>query len=1534
MSLIPFDRAAILRKLQDVERQLGFDGNSSPMYDSHGRPIDEARQPPGYSIVDLWGRVKRVRQALEDAQPLTLQLLQQDFADLNIEMIWPMLRSLLHDVALYVGGGTLTGAAVGGAVGSLAAGAGAVPGAVGGGIVGGQIGAFVLQLVGIAELIDAMRKFFPEVTEMYVSGIKHAWGQLPARAAGNSGTPINPVYQPGYAAKEIANGNRLMVYALLAGMVAYLMRSGGSAQKLMAEMTKNAKLGPKMAKWLAENEKKLLNHPKLREQKTNGPTQKTGADSGANSGPKPGSNASGSSNSAKSGTANNSTAQKPGAGKGSDSSGKGADETSNTKKPNGDSKKPCACVYTPNPVDAIFGNKFLNDALELDFDLPAPLALAWQRVYSSDNPIISYLGQGWSLPISLALEMSAQAVTVLDGLHREIRFPMLQVGEEFYSRFEQITLSRSAELCFELIDKDGNTNHFALAGPTTRRAQLQKKTDRNHNTIHILYDAQQLPHQIKDSAGRTLDLEFSPQKRLLAISELRPSADGSTQAVTLVSYEYDANGDLICVRNRAGEITRQFTYQNHILIKHAQPGGLVSQYEYDETSVKGRVLRSSTNTGQSWRLAYGKHQTQVSDNLGRNIRHRFDAKKRYLGTVDALGGFTQRTLDTFGNLITLTDPTGRSEHYIYDERSRLLKIEAADGAVTRFSYQGTHDKPSSIIDAIGATTRLRYDARQNLIEVTDPLGQITAYEYDQRGLPISISDARGGNKSLRYNQAGQLTSYTDCSAQTTQFEYDLDGNLTRTCDAVEASTHYLYDQAGRLLSAEYADGSRENYEYDALGRLVGHLDAAGQRTTYERDAEGRVLRRSNALGHSLQYGYDEAKRLAQLINENGAVYAFSYDALDRLVQETGFDTRTTRYQHDAAGRPTAKIEFGVGEIPSLRRSADEAPVAPRAEQIETQYVRDGAGRLIEKVVTPNNPAQTTLRTRYQYDALGRLTFATNDDASVSLEYDAIGQLTLERSKAFECISELRHQYDALGNRIQSILPDGRVLNHLFYGSGHLHQINLDGEVVSDIERDQVHREISRSQGALHSHFQYDPLGRLSQQLAKLDARDAIGLAGGVNTNASPSAEDPRPAGQSIIARQYAYDQNGNLLSIQDQRHGRTSFSYDAIGRILSATQPKLAEQFAFDPAHNLIDSGQSDTQKLGNNQLSVFEDKRYQYDSHGNLLDKKTARHTHLQMQWNAAHQLVQSQITRNAQAEQATQQSTSYAYDPFGRRILKRDAFGETHFIWDGNRLLSETRHSHNRTYLYAGNSFVPLAQVDHVASETEEKPAKLLYFHTDHLGTPRELTDSEGNLHWAATYKAWGNVLQVEQVGIEANASNATQALQQLQALRFQGQYFDIETGLHYNRFRYYDPDIGRFVSQDPIGLAGGNNLYQYAANPSGWIDPLGLSCCHVTPTAHTSGTSKPPLVGGTPNSVYTHIDAKSGKAVQNAIYDADGKVVGHVDFKNHGIESGHWHEFPAGEPWKGHGAGAAHHPKATVPAGWDVLPSGVLPHTPIGS
>ncbi|MEC4723586.1 RHS repeat-associated core domain-containing protein, partial [Noviherbaspirillum sp. CPCC 100848] len=547
--------------------------------------------------------------------------------------------------------------------------------------------------------------------------------------------------------------------------------------------------------------------------------------------------------------------------------------------------------------------------------------------------------------------------------------------------------------------------------------------------------------------------------------------------------------------------------------------------------------------------------------------------------------------------------------------------------------------------------------------------------------------------------------------------------------------------------------------------------------------------------------------------------AFSYDALDRLHEEIGFDGRLTRYRYDAAGLPMVREEHGSPTGKGMHRHPDA--------RIDTHYQRDAAGRLVEKLVSRiTGPAMAEqLRTQYRYDKLGRLVQARNAQAEVELQYDALGQLISETTTGRHHASRIAHAYDVLGNRIQTVLPDGRKLNQLFYGSGHLHQVNLDGEVICDIERDALHREVGRTQGPLNSLFQYDKLGRLTGQQVSGSLAEQ---------RRAWQALDKPELDSSLIARRYDYDKSGELIAIEDARLGRTAYHYDALGGILSAVHPTTQERFAFDPAHNLIDDSlQAQGGRIENNRVTVFEDKRYAYDVHGELIAKKIGRHTEMTLQWNGEHQLIKAVTTRQAHTDQQTVQTVMYGYDPFGRRLYKKDAFGITHFVWDGNRLLEEVRGNHARTYVHQPGSFVPLAQVNRVCKQDREasqsaKKAEVLHIHTDHLGTPREMTDERGQLQWAATYRTWGNVLRVEEPEADDWMDERAQrrVFEEAQSLRFQGQYYDAETGLHYNRFRYYDPDCGRFVSQDPVGLQGGNNFYQYAPNPVVWIDPLRLT------------------------------------------------------------------------------------------------------------
>ncbi|WP_207303102.1 RHS repeat-associated core domain-containing protein, partial [Pseudomonas antarctica] len=172
--------------------------------------------------------------------------------------------------------------------------------------------------------------------------------------------------------------------------------------------------------------------------------------------------------------------------------------------------------------------------------------------------------------------------------------------------------------------------------------------------------------------------------------------------------------------------------------------------------------------------------------------------------------------------------------------------------------------------------------------------------------------------------------------------------------------------------------------------------------------------------------------------------------------------------------------------------------------------------------------------------------------------------------------------------------------------------------------------------------------------------------------------------------------------------------------------------------------------------------------------------------------------------------QTASYRYDPFGRRISKTVDGITTEFFWQGDKLVAEHHADRHRSYIYEPDSFRPLALLAGFGPQDTQP----FHYQLDHLGTPQELTAPDGEIVWSAHYRAYGQISRLDINKVD-------------NPLRFQGQYFDPESGLHYNRNRYYNPDIGRYLTPDPVKLAGGINAYQYAPNPTGWVDPLGLSC-----------------------------------------------------------------------------------------------------------
>ncbi|MFV3287037.1 RHS repeat domain-containing protein, partial [Pseudomonas sp. NY15356] len=355
------------------------------------------------------------------------------------------------------------------------------------------------------------------------------------------------------------------------------------------------------------------------------------------------------------------------------------------------------------------------------------------------------------------------------------------------------------------------------------------------------------------------------------------------------------------------------------------------------------------------------------------------------------------------------------------------------------------------------------------------------------------------------------------------------------------------------------------------------------------------------------------------------------------------------------------------------------------------------------------------------------------------------------------------------------------------------------------ERDDLHREVYRTQGKLTSCFGYDAMGRKAWQFASTLPADKLSQVHNTGINTSLLVEHA----YNPIHRRYQYDPAGELVRTLDKLRGEIKYEYEANGQLRSRDTGSLigSEEFRYDAAANRLDFNARQFDKVRDNRIKQWRDQEYSYDPWGNLIEKRSG-HSKLQtFAYDCENRLVRAETVVNGKLESRGE----YRYDSLGRRIAKQaEINGEVEqkrFLWQGLRMLREETPGQSILYFYEPGSYAPLARVDQVEGEGQ----KVYYFHTDQIGTPLELTDSEGEIVWQLTYRSWGEIEQFAVNKLEQN-------------LRFQGQYFDNETGLHYNTFRYYDPEIGRFISHDPIGLLGGFNLYRYVSSPVTGIDPWG--------------------------------------------------------------------------------------------------------------
>lgn len=747
----------------------------------------------------------------------------------------------------------------------------------------------------------------------------------------------------------------------------------------------------------------------------------------------------------------------------------------------------------------------------------------------------------------------------------------------------------------------------------------------------------------------------------------------------------------------------------------------------------------------------------------------------------------------------------------YNPKGQLTQVTNALGHTSQMSDFDLFGSPRTVVDANGITAQLSYDVLGRLTEhtlISTDGNATTTYQYNAVGLITKIIFADDSWLAYEYDAARRLVAVTNTLGESIRYTLDTMGNRTeeKILDGnsqITQQVQHQFDAMGRLLETVGAAGQRSQYRYDVDSNLTGTTDGNQRNNTQAFDALQRLVSITDAQNQLTHLSYDEQDNITTVTDPRGLVTRYEYDAFGRVIRQISPDTGTTTYTYDEAG--------------NVRQRTD-------ARGVVTEYRYDALNRVITQTYSGDASYDVT----YQYDAqttasgqpnigIGRLTGMTDKLGSVSYRYDERGNLIASQRQ----LTAGNHQTDTttaytwdLAGRLTGITyPSGLTVSYQRNNAGQVEQIRFSGHNGEQI---------------LASDIIYQPFGGVQNLI----------WGNGINL-ARTYDQDGRLASQTVGELQslnYQYDGVSNITGIARTEGNTTQsnqYQYDALDRLTHETGDAGSKQYTYDAVGNRTERTKQITQSDGtqadrtqtllysdtSNRLTQRGNRSLNYDVTGNILSGLKNKQYY---NYDISGRLTS--LTKNSILK------TRYLYSGTGERLLKihyKDDGQQTHKTYhyapDG-RLLQESFYNkqgfkkRTKHYLWLDNQ--PLAYIEQrLRNNGSIKQEHVAYLHTDHLNTPRLATDSNQTIVWRWDSDAFG-------LG-KADKDPDGDGLKLNIALRFPGQYYDGESGLHYNYYRDYDPRIGRYIQSDPIGLSGGINTYGYVhQNPLKYTDPKGLA------------------------------------------------------------------------------------------------------------
>ncbi|HUS12636.1 MAG TPA: Ig-like domain-containing protein, partial [Pyrinomonadaceae bacterium] len=1082
-------------------------------------------------------------------------------------------------------------------------------------------------------------------------------------------------------------------------------------------------------------------------------------------------------------------------------------------------------THVGEPVNVTNGNMYLQ---QNDYALPsAGPGISILRTYNSNSQRPGLFGRGWSSEYDESIQTYGNNLTRFNQSDGRAIYLGRAVGssgvmepleEDFHGY-----LLQNASNGFTVTMTNGSVRQFNAAG------KLVSLADRVGNQTALAYDGGGKLASVTDPFGRVLSFITNANGQVLSIGDTLGTIatytyGGSNQLLSVTyadnsafQFGYDGNLRLTSVTDALGNVVESHTYDSEgRAITSAKHGGVelytlsfVSATETDVTDALGRVSKYTFNNSngrslvtrveglcacggsagsqvQTW--TYDKQSNVISHTnaLGRIATYTYDTNGNRLSGTGVLGG-SSFTYNQLGQILTATDAMGGVTTYAYDAVGNLLSVKDALNNITTFTYDARGEL-LTMTNALGKATALAYDASGNISQLTDALGNITKFAYDARGRMTTTTNALNFITRYAHDPAGRVNKITRPDLSFITFTYDLAGRRSKITDALNNSTTFAYDTAYRLKSQTDALARGITFGYDAMSNLVTTTDALGRSSNYEYDENNRLIKAiyppavAGAARLQESVEYDAVGNVTKRIDTAGRATAFTYDNANRVVMVTDAALQTTQYEYNARSNVIAVVD-ALGQRYTFDYDDLSRPTSATRAGLTMSVSYDAIGNRVRRTDYNNMTAS------YTYDAVNRLTKVTYPDASlVTYGYDKLSQLT----SATNANGTVSFSYDSRGRTISTTDVFGQVLNYAYDANDRRTRLSFGATTNATYTYDAVNQLIKITDSAnLAIAYTYDGAGRLISRALPNSIATTYSYDG---LNRLTRLKDAKK--NTVIAdNNYQYNVAGNLSQNVDQS-GTHVYGYDPMERLSSATYTGTPnETYTYDAVGNRTNSHKSASYSYQpNNRLVATTAASYLYDNNGNLISK--AQNGATQFAWDFESRLTQVVTPSSG--------SVSYKYDALGRRIQRTASSGTaTNFTYDGQDAVKDSNSDGTSVEYLNGPG------IDNKIRQKGPSAATTYYFAQDQLGTTTALTNTKGQLVERMAYDGYGN----------SAGSTRTR-------YSFTGRERDSLTGLLHYRARSYDPQLGRFISEDPIGLTGGINQFAYVANnPQNAKDPSGL-------------------------------------------------------------------------------------------------------------